>query len=262
MSCGYSPKIKDEITSQKAQPISSGWIILGGIVGVIMATAVCHVTLRVAPQSWIRWVWIETGLGLAGMVIGYIWNYYVVLPYYGDHTGNLTWNPLTLFSAGIHMLPKTRWALGLGVWGTTAVAATAFVVGDISYFWKFKVKVPVINSLPLEFESSTHHSSSTGNAKADGPKKKSKRTGTFSVVGISGNDVVLGESRIDGSLHYVGKAPINGPIQEKVNQATKRTEPAIPGSKLTSVQWIDPFSWEVEFSRREDNGVLVEPVLK
>jgi len=262
LSCGYSPKVADAISPKKDQPFNSGWIILGGIVGVILATAVCHVTLRVAPQNWIRWVWIETGLGVAGMVIGYIWNYYVVLPYYGDHTGNLTWNPLTLFSGGIHMLPKTRWALGLGAWGITAVAATAFVVGDISYFWKFKVRIPVPTSSPVEFEKSDHRAAS-GASTSESPKKKSKATRSFSVVGTSGSDVVLADhSIIDGSYKYAGRASINASIKEKVSQAKTRSEPVIAGSNLTDIQWIDPFPWDVEYLKREDNGELVEPVLK
>src|SRR4029077_20334280 len=118
LSCGYSPKVQEPLDPKKQKPISSAWIILGGVVGVVLATAVCYVTWRVSAQTFTRWIRIEAGLGLAGMAIGYIWNYYCVLPYYGDHTGNLTWNPLTLLSAGVHQLPKTRWALGVGAWGT------------------------------------------------------------------------------------------------------------------------------------------------
>jgi serine/threonine protein kinase len=260
LSCGYSPNVTE--APKKDQPINSGWIILGGIVGVVLATAVCHVTWRMSGQNWIRWVWIETGLGFAGMVIGYIWNYYEVLPYYGDHTGNLTWNPLTLFSGGIHMLPKTRWALGLGAWGITAVAATAFFVGDISYFWKFKVKIPIPTSSPFEFEKADHRAAS-GASTSETPKKKSKAIRSFSVVGTSGNEVVLADqSIVDGSYKYAGRASMNDSIKEKVSQAKTRTEPVIAGTKLTGVQWIDPFPWDVEYLKREDSGVLVEPVLK
>jgi serine/threonine protein kinase len=261
MACGYSPKVKEDIAGKKDQPINSGWIILGGIVGVVLATAVCHVTLRVAPQGWVRWVWIETGLGLAAMIIGYIWNYYDVLPYYGDHTGNLTWNPLTLFSAGIHMLPKTRWALGLGAWGITAVAATSFFVGDISYLWRFKVQVPVPSSSPIVFEKSDHGASPVSSA-GNSSKKKTKSTRTFSVVGYIGSDVVLAHSSIDGTYKYAGRTSVNGSIKEKLNQAKLRTEPVIAGSTLIGVKWIEPFSWEVEYSKFDDNGVLAEPVLK
>lgn len=263
LSCGYSPKVADKIAPQHAKPINSGWIILGGIAAVVLATAVCHITLRVSGQNWVRWVWIETGLGLAAIVIGYFWNYYEVLPYYGDHTGNLTWNPLTLFSAGIHMLPKTRWALSLGVWGITAMASTAFVVGDISYFWKFKVQVPLPSSSPVEFERSDGHAGGSGTATSESSKRRSKTTRTFSVVGTSGGEVVLADhSILDGSYKYAGRALINASVREKVKEAQPRTEPTISGSNLTGVQWIDPFSWDVEYLKREDNGVLVEPLLK
>jgi hypothetical protein len=243
--------------------MNSGWIILGGIVGVILATAVCHVTLRVSGQSWIRWVWIETGLGLAGMVVGYIWNYYEVLPYYGDHTGNLTWNPLTLFSAGIHMLPKTRGALALGAWSLTAVAATAVVVGDLSYFWTFKIRVPIPSSSPVVFEKSDLHDGSSGTSSSESSKRKSKTTRTFSVVGTLGREAVLADhSIVDGSYKYAGRASLNPSAQEKVKQAKPRTDPIVSGSTLTGVTWFEPFTCEVEFSKRDDNGVLVEPVLK
>ena len=32
--------------------------------------------------------------------------------------------------------------------------------------------------------------------------------------------------------------------------------------KATGVKWIEPFSWDVEFSKRDDNGVLLDPTLK
>ncbi len=263
LSCGYSPKVGEDIAPTKAKPMNSGWIILGGIVGVILATAVCHMTLRVSGQSWIRWVWIETGLGLAGMVVGYIWNYYEVLPYYGDHTGNLTWNPLTLFSAGIHMLPKTRGALALGAWSLTAVAATTFFVGDLSYFWTFKVRVPIPSSSPVVFEKSDLHDGSSGTSSSESSKRKSKTTRTFSVVGTLGREAVLADhSIVDGSYKYAGRASLNPSAQEKVKQAKPRTDPIVSGSTLTGVTWFEPFTCEVEFSKRDDNGVLVEPVLK
>jgi len=263
LSCGYSPKVDDGIPPPKAKPLNSGWIILGGIVGVILLTAVCHVSLRVSGQSWIRWVWIETAIGFAGMIVGYIWNYYEVLPYYGDHTGNLTWNPLTLFSAGIHMLPKTRWALALGAWSLTAVAATAFFVGDLSYFWTFKVHVPIPSSSPLVFEKSDLHAGGSGSPGSESSKKRSKTTRTFSIVGTLGSEAVLADhSIIDGSYKYVGRAPLSASAQEKVKQAKPRSEPVISGSAMTGVTWFEPFTWEVEFSKRDDNGVLVEPVLK
>jgi serine/threonine protein kinase len=263
LSCGYSPKVDDGIPSPKARPLNSGWIILGGIVAVILLTAVCHVTLRVSGQSWIRWVWIETGIGFAGIIVGYIWNYYEVLPYYGDHTGNLTWNPLTLFSAGIHMLPKTRWALALGAWSLTAVAATALFVGDPSYFWTFKVRVPIPSSSPLVFEKSDLHAGGSGSSSAESSKKKSKTTRTFCIVGtLGGEAVVAHHSIVDGSYKYAGRAPLTALAQEKVKQAKPRSEPVISGSTMTGVTWFEPFSWEIEFSKLDDNGVLIEPVLK
>jgi serine/threonine protein kinase len=262
LSCGYSPTVEEQAAPKQEKPINSAWIILGGVVGVIMATAVCHVTLRVIPQYWARWVWIETSLGLAGMVIGYIWNYYCVLPYYGDHTGNLTWNPLTLLSAGIHQLPKTRWALGVGAWSTTAVAVVALVVGDISFWWTFKLRVPIPSS-PIEFERSDGRSGSSGQTASETPKKKSKTTRLFFVVGYSDKEVVLAEmDKVTGSYKYVGRVSINPSVQDKISRAKPRSEPVVSNSNLKEVKWIEPFSHEVEFSKRDDAGVLLDPELQ
>src|SRR5260370_36247435 len=108
------------------------------------------------------------------------------------------------------MLPKTRWALSLGGWRITAMASTAFVVGDISYFWKFKVQVPLPSSSPVEFEKSDGHAGSSGTATFESSIRKSKTTRTFSVVGTSGGEVVLADhSIIDGSYKYAGRALIN-----------------------------------------------------
>jgi serine/threonine protein kinase len=261
LSCGYSPKVQENLSPKKKKPISSVWIILGGVVGVILATAVCFVTWRVSAQTFTRWVRIEAGLGLAGMLIGYIWNYYCVLPYYGDHTGNLTWNPLTLLSAGVHQLPKTRWALGVGVWGTTAVASIAFIVGDPSFWWTWRVKVP-IPSGSIEFERSDHHVSS-GTTSSDSPKKKITKTKSFSVVGYSGSEAILADKDIfTGSYKYAGRVPFDASIQEKIKEVKARTEPAFDAPSLASVTWIEPFSCEVEFSKLDDRGVVQDPVLK
>jgi len=261
LSCGYSPTVQEQTAPKKDKAISSAWIILAGIVAVIMATAVCYVTWRVSGQNFTRWVRIEAGLGLAGMLVGYIWNYYCVLPYYGDHTGNLTWNPLTLLSAGIHQLPKTRWALGVGAWGTTAVAAIALIVGDPSFWWTWKVKVP-IPSGSIEFEKSDHRASS-GQTTTDSTKKKITRTKSFSVVGYSGSDAILADKdSLTNSYKYAGKVPFNAWVQEKIKQAIARTEPTFNAPTLKDVSWIEPFSCDVEFSRLDDGGVLQDPVLK
>jgi serine/threonine protein kinase len=263
LSCGYSPQVQELAPPNQQKPINSAWIILGGVVGVILATAVCHITLRLSPQNWMNWVRTEAGLGLAGIVIGYIWNYYCVLPYFGDHTGNLTWNPLTLLSAGIHQLPKTRWALSVGAWGMTAVACIAFLVGDISFWWSFKVKVPIPTSSPIEFERSDSRASISGPTSSNQPKKISKSTKPFSVVGVSGGDVVLAETdSITGAFKYAGRAPMSGSLQEKLQNAKSRTEPVLNAPNLTGVKWIEPFSCDVEFSKRDDNGVLLDPTLK
>jgi serine/threonine protein kinase len=262
LSCGYSPKVEENVAPKKEKPISSAWIILGGVAGVIMATAVCHVTLRLSTQTWTRWVWMETSLGLAGMIIGYIWNYYCVLPYYGDHTGNLTWNPLTLLSAGVHQLPKTRWALGIGAWGMTAVASVTIVVGDISFWWTFKLRVPVPSS-PIEFQRLDDSSTSSGQKGSEGPKKRSKTTRSFLVVGYSGAEVVLAETdRITGAYKYAGRVHANSSVQEKIRLAKSRSEPVIADSNLKGAKWIVPFSQDVEFSKRDDAGILLDPELK
>jgi serine/threonine protein kinase len=261
LSCGYSPTVEEHAPPKKESPINSAWIILGGVLGVLMATAVCHVTLRVMPQNWMRWIWIQTGLGLAGMVVGYIWNYYCVLPYYGDHTGNLTWNPLTLLSAGVHQLPKTRWALGVGAWGTTALAATFFIVGDISFLWTFKIRVPIPAS-PIEFERSDRHVSTSSFGSSEPAKKKSK-TATFSVVGILGEEAILADQDIlTRAYKYVGRVQMNASTKEKATQARKRADSVLSSPSVKEARWIEPFSCEVEFLKREDDGVLVNPVLK
>lgn len=261
LSCGYSPKVQENLPPKKEKPISSVWIILGGVVGVIMATAVCYVTWKVSAQNFTRWIRIEAGLGLAGMLIGYIWNYYCVLPYFGDHTGNLTWNPLTLLSAGVHQLPKTRWALGVGAWGTTAVASIAFIVGDPSFWWTWKVRVPVPSG-SIEFERSDHHVSS-GTTTSDSVKKKVTKSKSFSIVGYSGGEAILADKDFfSGSYKYAGRVSINAAVQEKVKQAKGRTAPVFDAPSFASVTWIEPFSCDVEFSKLDDNGVVQDPILK
>jgi serine/threonine protein kinase len=262
LSCGYSPTVQENLPPKQEKPINSAWIILGGVVGVILATAVCHVTLRVSPH-WMNWVRIEAGLGLAGIVIGYVWNYYCVLPYFGDHTGNLTWNPLTLLSAGVHQLPKTRWPLTAGASGITALACIAILVGDPSFWWTWKVKVPIPTSYPIEFERADSRASNSGSTTAESPKKMSKTTKSFSVVGTSGGDVILADTDILSSAYkYAGRAPMSGSIQEKLQNAKSRTEPAFNSPNLTGVTWIEPFSCDVEFSKRDDNGVVLDPAIK
>ena len=210
-----------------------------------------------------NWVRIEAGLGLAGIVIGYIWNYYCVLPYFGVHTGNLTWNPLTLLSAGIHQLPKTRWPLSVGACGMTAVASIAFLVGDVSFWWTFKVKVPIPSSSPIEFERSDSRASGSSSTTAESSKKMNKTTKSFSVVGTLGGDVVLADTdSLTGACKYAGRAPISGSVQEKLQTAKSRTEAVLNAPNLTGVKWIEPFSCDVEFSKRDDNGVLLDPTLK
>jgi serine/threonine protein kinase len=263
LSCGYSPTVQENLPPKQEKPINSAWIILGGVVGVILATAVFHITLRVSPQNWMNWVRIEAGLGLAGIIIGYVWNYYCVLPYFGDHTGNLTWNPLTLLSAGVHQLPKTRWPLTAGASGITAVACIAFLVGDPSFWWTWKVKVPIPTSYPIEFERADSRASGSGSTTAESSKKTSKTTKSFSVVGTSGGDVILADTDILSSAYkYAGRAPMSGSIQEKLQNAKSRTEPAFNTPNLTGVKWIEPFSCDVEFSKRDDDGVLLDPTLK
>src|SRR5262249_23184433 len=158
---------------------------------------------------------------------------------------------------------KTRWALALGAWSLTAVAATSFFVGDLSYFWTFKVRVPIPSSSPVVFEKSDLHPGSPGTSSSGSPKKKSKTTRTFFVVGALGDEAVLADhSIIDGSYKYAGRVSLSPSAREKTKQAKPRTEPVISGSSLTGVTWFEPFSCEVEFSKRDDNGVLIEPVLK
>ena len=91
----------------------------------------------------------------------------------------------------------------------------------------------------------------------------SKTTKSFSVVGTLGGDVVLADTdSLTGAYKYAGRAPMNGSVQEKLQTAKSRTEAVLNASNLTGVKWIEPFSCDVEFSKRDDNGVLLDPTLK
>jgi len=90
-----------------------------------------------------------------------------------------------------------------------------------------------------------------------------KTTKSFSVVGTLGGDVVLAETDIlTGAYKYAGRAPIGGSVREKLQNAKSRMQPAFDAPNLTGVNWIEPFSCDVEFSKRDDNGVLLDPTLK
>jgi hypothetical protein len=271
ISCGHTPALEKE-KARESKPISWLWGLFGGLAFVIFITVACHYLLRGSALNWTRWVWMETGIGLAAFLISHVWNYYTVLPLYGDHTGRMSFNPIHLTACAFRMLPKTQWPICLGAWGLTAVVGVAILVGDISYFWKFKIKVPTAS--PFEFVSlGSGQKNENATEKVDLPKKKATATKRFYVVGYYADGgkiskVALASLEPDGKYKYLGDAPTNNELLiEKLSMVIARVgpvfdDPSAEGVPVKGAKWVEPFLWEVEYGRILDNGKLEGAVIK
>jgi serine/threonine protein kinase len=271
VSCGYTPSLDKKEEPRSSKPISWLWGLFGGMSFVIFLTVACHWLLRASGLNWTRWVWMETGIGLAAFLISHVWNYYTVMPLYGDHTGRMSLNPVHLTACAFRMLPKTQWPICLGAWGLTAVVGVAIAVGDLSYFWKFKVKLPNPSS-PFELVNwGQDKKSENGNEKVDLPKKKATATKKFYVVGYYPDGgkiskVVLASLEPDGKYQFVGDAPTTSEaLAQRLSETSRRNQSVLDSPTLETFRgatWVEPFLWEVEYVKILDTGKLEGAVIK
>jgi serine/threonine protein kinase len=272
VSCGYTPPLVKKEGVRASKPISWLWGLVGGTAFVIFITVACHWLLRASGLNWTRWVWTETGIGLAVFVIAHVWNYYIVMPLYGDHTGRMSLNPVHLTACAFRMLPKTQWPICLATWGLTAVVGVAIAVGDISYFWKFKVRLPNPSS-PFEFANwSQDKKAENGGEKVELPKRKATVTRRFYVAGYHSDQGKISKVYLakldttDGRYHYIGDAPTNNEaLIQKLSGMGRRDQSAFGTTSFDTFKgatWVDPFLWEVEYARMDEAGKLEGAAIK
>ncbi len=151
--CGYSSDEEYEM-SRPARPAKVAvpyWLLLllGGCVGVVVATVFRRQLVPAGSAAQVWWILIEAGAGLLLYAVGHV--LVVVLTFRHWRDGELFKyiDPMTAAKYAIEYLPRTRWGICLAAWGAVAFlcAFVLFWMNDFAFKDKRAKRVNVVHGL-------------------------------------------------------------------------------------------------------------------